>query len=144
MIRCGIGTWNEAAGAASFSGNDGIEGGKVTLLIPADNAVLVGFPVSHLLMGIFQPEVQLFLGFGAAKIESLDQFLVIGRNDENVDKGLLDHGVGLISDQGSSLNIDVHEDVAPGVDMGDYLRFQRSVVVAVYFGEFEEFTVGGP
>ncbi len=57
----------------------------------------------------------------AASAEAPEEFLVAREEDENIDEGFPYRGIGLLPNQGGTLHIDVHEDVAAFVDVRENL-----------------------
>lgn len=92
----------------------------------------------HFLEGIRHAERDDFRAVGAATGEARVKFFFAGRHHEQVGEGPLDGGIGAGADLGGTLDVDVHDHVDSGFEVGDDLGFQRAVEISVNGGVFEE------
>lgn len=128
----------KAGDAEAFGGEEGLEAGEVVFAVGGDEAVGVAGPVLHFAEGVGHAEGDGFGAVGAASGEAGAEFAFAGGHDEEVDAGALDVGVGAAADLVGTLDIDVHDDVAAGLEVGDDFGFEGAVEVAVDGGVFEE------
>ncbi len=134
----------QAARAAAFPGEDGAEGREIGLAVGADEGVAVFGPVARFLAGGLEAHGELLLGFGATGADAVRDLGLARQEDEDIDEGRADRGIGRSADEGRALDVDVHEDVAPRLEVAEDLAFQGAVEAAVDLGMFEKVAPGDP
>lgn len=94
--------------------------------------------MAHFLEGVGHAQGDGRCAVGAAVGEAVVEFFLAGWHDEEIDEGLLNLRIRAITDLIRALNVDVHDDIGSGPEVGNDLGLQRAVEVFMDDGVFEK------
>ena len=124
----------------AFRSDDRPHCGPVGFAVRARDCVSVKVPRCCLDLRLRQSLGQLFGRFGRTLCETPSKF-GHGDEDEGIDVTRADRWIFAITNLGSPLNVEIHDDVASGFNVRDHLAFERSISATEYVGMLKEFTL---
>lgn len=109
-----------------------------------DDGVAVVAPAFHFLGGVAHADLDLLLRFGTAPQESATEFLKIGRQEKDVGQCPEDKRVAAGADIRGAVCVDIEQHIDSVAEILQHGPLERSVVIAVHLGIFQELAVGEP